>query len=318
MACAALLCGCGGMQSALDPRGPEAQSVAAVGWAMFAGAAAILLLVMGLALYAVYGAPERRRRVRSRTFIVAGGVVFPVVTLSALLAYGVVSMRALRAAAPAHAATIEVIGHRWWWEVRYHDTGGGMTIGANEIRIPAGQPVNLLLRSRDVIHSFWVPQLAGKLDLVPGRSNRLVLQADQPGVFRGQCAEYCGAQHARMAFHVVAEAPPAHAAWLVRQRQPAAVPAAPQLLRGRDAFRSHCAACHTVRGSTLARQPGPDLTHVAGRDFLAAGTLPNTRDNLLRYIAHSQEIKPGSGMPSHAHLGEEALHDIVAYLESLR
>jgi cytochrome c oxidase subunit 2 len=316
MATAWLLCGCDGVQSTLDPHGPQAHLIAGISWAMFIGAAAILALVMALALYTIYRSPDRRPAPRANTVIVAGGVILPVAVLSALLFYGVHAMGSLRAA-PEATADIEVVGNRWWWDVHYRDGKGGTFATANEIRIPAGKPIMVTVRTNDVIHSFWVPNLAGKIDLIPGRANRIVLQAAQPGMYRGQCAEFCGAQHARMAFHVIAETPQDYAAWLERQRAPARMPSDPIQVRGRDAFLQHCVSCHTVRGIGEARERGPDLTHLASRQFLAAGTLENNRANLLAVIARSQEIKPGNAMPSQQHLGDETLQAIAGYLESL-
>lgn len=314
---ALLLAGCGGMQSALAPQGPHARVIANISWVMFIGAAGILLLVMVLALYAIYRRPERRRAPKANVLIIAGGVALPVVTLSALLGYGVYAMAELRQPA-ADAVQIEVVGNRWWWDVHYRDTDGSLIATANEIRIPAGQAVTVRLTSKDVIHSFWVPNLAGKMDLVPGRFNHIVLQADRAGVFRGQCAEFCGAQHARMAFYVVAESQQDYDAWLARQRMPAHQPTDALALRGRDAFTVHCLECHTVRGVGRARQPGPDLTHVGSRLSLAAGVLDNRHENLVAFISRSQDIKPGSGMPSFAHLDDATLQTIARYLESLQ
>lgn len=317
---AGLLGGCGGMQSSLSPHGPAAQSIANIGWVMFAGAAAILLLVMVLALYAIFRTPDKRRPVSANALIFAGGVVLPVVALSALLTYGVVAMGNLRAEADASPIHIDVVGNQWWWDVHYRDTASGQVVTtANEIRIPAGVPVKISVRTNDVIHSFWVPNLAGKIDLIPGRTNHLVLQADRPGVFRGQCAEFCGAQHARMAFLVIAEPADAHAAWLARQRLPATSPSSAAALRGRDAFMANgCIQCHTVRGVGVAKEKGPDLTHLASRQHLGAGTLENNRANLIAWISRSQAIKPGNRMPSFQELDPETLDALAAYLEGLQ
>jgi len=321
VAFAILASGCDGFQSSLAPHGPEARAIANVGWVMYAGATLILLVVMVLALYAIYRPPERRPGPSANFWIVAGGVVFPVVTLSALLAYGVHAMGAMRNTPPdSNMVQIEVVGNQWWWDVHYHEADGVVLTNANEIHIPVGQPVRISLRSADVIHSFWVPGLAGKMDLMPGRTNRLVLQADRPGLFRGQCAEFCGAQHARMALLVIAQTPEEHAAWL-KARQLPPVPVDGRDLRGmqgRSAFLQHCASCHRVLGVSTPVERGPDLTHLASRKFLAAGTLPNNRENLLDFIAHSQHIKPGNAMPAQRHLENSTLHAIVDYLQSLR
>lgn len=308
------LAGCAGVQSVLDPKGPQALAIARVSWVMFWSAGAILLLVMALALMAMKTRPGVRPGLR-RALIVGGGMVFPTVTLTALLFYGVYAMGDLRAKEPEEV--VEVIGHRWWWEIRYPDGAGGAVVSANELRIPAGRPVTILLSSRDVIHSFWVPNLAGKMDLIPGRTNRMVLQADAPGVFRGQCAEFCGAQHARMAFQVVAQEAGEHAAWLERERRPAAAPQNALAAQGQATFRQECLQCHTVRGVGTAELPGPDLTHLASRGFIGAGTLENNAANLAAFITRSQQFKPGSGMPSRPDLDEGTLRALVHYLETL-
>lgn len=316
------LAGCRGIQSALWPQGPAAKAIADISWVMFAGATMILLLVMALSLYAIYRAPDKRRPVSANMLVAAGGVALPMVTLSALLVYGVIAMGYLRAEPDDPPVQIEVIGNQWWWDVHYRDDGNGQTIAtANEIRIPVDTPVKISVRTNDVIHSFWVPNLAGKIDLIPGRTNHIVLQADAPGVFRGQCAEFCGAQHARMAFIVIAEPADAYANWLAQQRSPAASPINAAALRGRDAFAANgCTKCHAVRstGTGSARLAGPDLTHVASRKYLAAGTLENNRANLIEIIARSQQVKPGNRMPSYPDLDRESLDAIATYLESLQ
>lgn len=207
----------------------------------------------------------------------------------------------------------------WWWAVRYPDDANGRGfVTANEIHIPVGQPVAIELKSADVIHAFWVPQLAGKTQTIPGQTNRQWLQADRPGIYRGQCSQYCGAQHAHMAFEVVAEPPAAFHAWLAAQRQPAPAPAAGAGAerRGQRVFAARCAGCHAVRGTDAAGDAGPDLTHVGTRRLLAAGTLDNTPDNLRRWIAHAQQVKPQSLMPSIA-LAPRDADDLAAYLATL-
>lgn len=315
------------MQSTLAPQGPHARAIAGISWIMFAAAALILSVVMLLALHAAYRKSGAPRPVSANALIVGGGVIFPVLALTALLAYGVHAMAGLRLGQQATAPLAEVTGHQWWWEVRYRDGAGGMAfVDANELHIPAGMPVTIALASRDVIHSFWIPTLAGKIDLIPGRTNHIVLHADQPGVYRGQCAEFCGAQHARMAFVVVARSAADHQAWMTRQAAGAAgeaVPASPLLRQGRQAFRdNNCMACHAVGGQPAAAgaasRPGPDLGRVGARRALLANTLENSRDNLSAVIARSQEIKPGSGMPSYAHIDAASRESMAAWLESLQ
>jgi len=218
-----------------------------------------------------------------------------------------------------HALTIDVIAHQWWWEFRYTDPDPARRfVTANEMHVPVGRPVILQLTAEDVIHSFWVPNLAGKKDLLPGRVTELILRADRPGNYRGQCAEFCGYQHAHMAMSVVAEAPMAYDAWASLQRLPAAPPASLLAQEGREKFESGtCALCHTVRGMEAGGNHGPDLTHVASRQMLAAGTLRNSSDNLVRWISHPQTFKPGVNMPDQQ-LSAHDLGALVAFVSGLQ
>ena len=271
------------------------------------------------------GRPRSERQ--GARWMLFGGVVFPAVVLGAVLVF---TLRALGAVVvPAGVAAegaprpgelvIEVVGRQYWWEVRYLDAvPGNVFETANEIRLPAGRAALLRLRSDDVIHSFWVPGLQGKMDLVPGRVNVVRLQAGEPGVWRGQCAEFCGVQHAKMALVVVAEPEARWRAWLAAQRAPAAAPADSARLADRGTFlRSGCVLCHSVRGTAAGGDVGPDLTHVASRLTLAAGILPNSTGNLYGWIANPQSHKPGSKMPSVPMTADE-LHGIARYLETLR
>ncbi|MDQ6620072.1 MAG: cytochrome c oxidase subunit II [Pseudomonadota bacterium] len=222
-------------------------------------------------------------------------------------------------AMPLNAAdlTLQVNASQWWWSVRYKsDEPARIFTTANEIHIPVGRPVRLELSSQDVIHSFWIPQLGGKMDVIPGQTNAMWLQADQAGVYRGQCGEYCGAQHAHMAMYVVADAPQDYLAWMRGQLQDAATPTSEPARRGAAAFLSHCAACHAVRGTPAGGILGPDLTHLMSRSTIAAGLLPNTPGNLAAWIADSQALKPGSRMPTLALSGPD-LSAVVTYLETL-
>ena len=223
-------------------------------------------------------------------------------------------------AMPAHAAdtTVQVTASQWWWAARYASPDAARIFTtANEIHIPVGRAVRVELASIDVIHSFWIPQLAGKMDVIPGQTNVMWLQADRPGVYRGQCGEYCGAQHAHMAMSVIADAPDAYRAWADAQLREAAAPASAPAQHGRDAFVANCGACHTVRGAGAGGILGPDLTHLMSRQTIAAGLLPNTPGNLAAWIADSQALKPGSRMPRLALSGPD-LASIVAYLETLK
>ena len=286
---------------------------------MVFSAGAIFLLVLALTAYALYRDPEKRRRVSPTAMIVAGGVALPAVLLSALLVYGVAVTGALRAGDRADALEIRVTAHQFWWEVLYPGTRAGEFVAsANEIRIPAGRAVAVRLTTPDVIHSFWVPSLAGKIDVIPGRVTRLVLQADRPGTFRGQCAEYCGASHAHMAFEVVALAEEDFDRWLAALRAPARVPESAGALRGRDAFLAQgCANCHAVRGVSAPRLAAPDLTHLASRAYIGAGALPNTREARIAWLVAGERVKPGRAMPSYAHLDPVTLAALADYLGSL-
>jgi cytochrome c oxidase subunit II len=301
----------------MQAAGPQAQAIETVGWVLFAGGAAIFIGVMLLLASAL-----RRRggTARPLLWVLGGGVLFPGVVLAALMAWSLPMSPPWKPLPPPDALVISVTGRMWWWEVRYTDPAtGGEIHTANEIRIPAGRPVYLALSSTDVIHSFWVPQLGGKMDMLPGRMQHLLVSADRPGVYRGQCAEFCGEQHARMALHVVAEPPEAFAAWLAGQALPAAAtPTAGQEL-GRAAFvAQRCDACHTVRGVTGDSRLGPDLTHVGSRMHLAAGTIANTDQGRAHWLAHVQQVKPGARMPSYDRLDAATLAAIADWLGALK
>jgi cytochrome c oxidase subunit 2 len=214
---------------------------------------------------------------------------------------------------------IEVVGKQWWWEVRYPLANGATSIVlANELRLPVNRPVELVLSSTDVIHSFWAPSLAGKVDMIPGRTTRLLMQTSEAGVFRGQCAEYCGGQHALMSLFIVTQEPTEFDAWLSRQAQPASEPSDAFLKLGYDAFfKGDCHTCHTVRGTPAEGTDGPDLTHVGGRKSLAAGALSNHIGTMAGWIAGAQDIKPGSNMPSDPVFTGEELRAVSAWLGSL-
>jgi cytochrome c oxidase subunit 2 len=305
------------MQSALAPAGPAAQTIADLTTVLAIGALVILLGVMLLLTYGGLSGPGRGR---TDLWVIGGGIVFPVLVLSALLVYDRALTHALHTPAGASALTIEVEGRQWWWEVRYpRRESGGPVVTANEIHVPVGADIVLALTTSDVIHSFWVPSLAGKVDMVPGRHNRLVLRADRAGVYRGQCAEFCGVQHARMALLVVAVAPAAFEAWRAREGGDATAPATPEETRGLDAFLAQgCGGCHTIRGTAAGGQLGPDLTHLGARRTLAAGTLANRRETMAEWIADGHRVKPGNRMPSYGHLDAETVGALAAYLVGLK
>ena len=252
------------------------------------------------------------------TVAVSVAVGATVVIITALTALSFFTTRGLTAANP-DAPVVRLRGYQWWWEATYTDARPDRVFTvANEIHVPVGQPVRVLLEGPDVIHSFWVPSLAGKQDLIPGRNNEITITAERAGLYRGQCAEFCGLQHAHMAFLVVAEAPADFAAWQDAQRKPAAEPANDEAAAGRRVFLAKpCAACHTVEGTPAAGTLGPDLTHVGSRRTIAAGLLPTTRGSLAAWIADPQTIKPGNNMPM-VPLTSDELRAVSAYLASLK
>ncbi|TFZ07564.1 c-type cytochrome [Ramlibacter henchirensis] len=308
-------------QSALRAHGDGAAHILEIAWVLIAGGGLIFIAVMALGVVALSGPASLRTRLAQRGWVVGAGVVFPLVVLTVLLVYTfAVAASMQRAQAQPAATRIQVTGELWWWRVRYLGPDGATLLEtANELRIPTGEPVDVELVSNDVIHSFWVPSLAGKVDMLPGSTNRLRLRARGPGVFRGQCAEYCGLQHAKMALHVIAHAPAEHAAWMEANRSPAALPREPLAQQGRVLFeQARCGVCHTVRGTPATGSIGPDLTHVGSRLTLAAGTLPNGQGPLAAWIADPQHIKPGSRMPGYTRFSGEELRALATYLEGLR
>lgn len=309
------------MNGVLQPAGPVAADVAALAWVLIVGATLVFGIVMAWLGYALAARDTPAERRLLRGWILAGGLVFPSVVLVALLVYATQSSRSLALSGATEHEVITVVAKSWWWHVRYrHPEGGPDVLLANEIHIPVGRPVTLGLTSDDVIHSLWVPALAGKIDMVPGRTHQLRLQADRAGVYRGQCAEFCGTQHARMALHVVAHEPADYARWLEAQALPARVPTGALAARGFALFKDlRCHACHDVRGlaSGLAMGLGPDLTHIGSRLQLGAGTVRNDHAGLAHWVAHSQQSKPGVRMPSYAHLDDASLQALAAFLAQL-
>jgi cytochrome c oxidase subunit 2 len=310
----------GGMQSAFDAKGKDAAQILEITWVLFIGGGLIFIVVMVLALIALFGPPAMRAALGRHAWVIGGGIAFPVVVLSALLIYTFLAASSMVRAQSPPAARIEVTGELWWWRVKYLDASGKTILEtANEIRIPAGQPVDLKLISNNVIHSFWVPNLAGKIDMIPGHVNQLRVQADAPGIFRGQCAEYCGAQHAKMAFYVVAQTIEEYSAWLAAQIQPAVTSSNQLLQQGQELFfNNHCSLCHTIRGTPATGNLGPDLTHLGSRLSIAAGILPNGQGPIAGWITDSQQIKPGNRMPSFNQFSGEELRALSAYMESLQ
>jgi cytochrome c oxidase subunit 2 len=306
------------MQSVLVPHGPEAASIAALAWAMFGGGAVIFLFVAILVVLALRGGSSRRL-IASESFVMWAGIALPIVVLVGLLTWGLVLTGGRIAAASSDALKIEVSAEQWWWRIRYAPGTPEEFETANELHLPVGRDVELRLVSRDVIHSFWLPSLAGKIDMIPGTVNRLKIRASQAGVFRGQCAEYCGGPHALMSFHAIALERTAFEDWLADQRGSAAAATDEETVAGRDVFlKAGCHGCHTVRGTEAAGKIGPDLTHVAGRISLGAATLPNDIAHLRRWVRDNQHIKPGNRMPSFGFLAERDLDLLAAWLGSLK
>lgn len=324
--------------SALDPAANSgAALIDQLGAALYVGGAVIFLVVMALA---IYGVIAKAKAINARGWILGGGLAFPIVTLTVLLMYSLAignglnaigSSNALqlflecfgsddgRERAPADGVLrIHVVGKQWWWEVRYEQPGREAVVLANEIRMPTDRAVELVLSTTDVIHSFWAPSLAGKVDMIPGRTTRLRLQTSEEGTFRALCAEYCGGQHALMTLFVVTQKASDFDAWIAAQARPASEPDDAFLKLGYDSFfRGECHECHTVRGTPADGASGPDLTHVGGRKSLAAGTLNNHIGTMAGWIAGAQDVKPGNKMPSSlAYTGVE-LRALSAWLGSL-
>jgi len=313
--------GCSAHQSAFASAGSEAATVATLFWIMVSGATAIWLFVVGLGLYAAGPRPRITDRTGIR-LIIWGGGLFPTVVLAALLGYGLSLMPTLRA--PATGPTIAVSAEQFWWRISYRVEGGpgvgrglpeGGVESANELWLPLDERSEILLSSPDVIHSFWVPAIAGKMDAIPGRVNRLALEPTRDGVFRGICAEFCGASHAQMSFVVVVASKDAFEAYVRAQSRPAAVTGH----EGLDLFLANgCGACHTVRGTEAEGGVGPDLTHIASRQSIAAGVLPATVENIARFIRSPEHVKPSAEMPGFGVLPEEDIRSIAEWLGSLR
>jgi cytochrome c oxidase subunit 2 len=311
------LSGCNGVQSALAPAGRDAQYLAGLFWWMAGGAVVIWVIVIGLFIYALRR-PETHNRRRAAILIIGGGAVIPVIVLGFLLVFGLSALPELAAPAPEGSLTISVSGEQWWWRVRYHAPGDRLIETANEIRLPVGQPVEFRLQSADVIHSFWIPPLGGKVDMIPGRLTRLALEPTRTGVFRGVCAEYCGTSHALMAFDTVILDREDFMAWLEHQSRPARIPEHPLAARGSELFQANgCGACHTIRGTSADGSVGPDLTHVGTRLSIGAGTLENEHNHFLRWIARTNDAKPDVHMPAFGMLPPEDLKALAAYLGGL-
>jgi cytochrome c oxidase subunit II len=306
-------------QSTLHAAGDGARRTEGLWWLMFWISMAVFAEVMLLLGWALWRRRRRTAKVRggdAMGLITVLGVVAPFIILVVVYGIGLRDLDALAAPPQKPAVTVDVIGHQWWWEIHYPDRAGAVT--ANEMHIPVGESVLVRLRTADVQHSFWVPQLMPKTDLIAGKPNQTWLRADRAGTYRGQCAEYCGRQHAFMALLVIAEPRADFDAWLTRTAQPATTTLTDAQARGRTVFeQSSCASCHTIRGTTAAGKVGPDLTTIGSRWSLGSGAAPNDAGHLGGWIANSQTIKPGNAMPPQP-VAAQDLPDLVSYLQSLR
>lgn len=311
-----VLAGCDGPQSALVPRTEEARRILTLTMVMVGGASAIFLAVIGITLAAIIGPPAWQQAVARQGLVIWGGVVFPVVVLSVLLLYGFGVLGAGGPEGEKEQVRIEVTGERWWWRVRYLDADGLPDFEtANELFLPTGSEVELILKSTNVIHSFWVPAFTGKLDMVPGRTNSMSIVVDDEGWVRGQCAEYCGGAHALMAFYVNAVPLGDFEAWTQAQR----TPVTPSGSRGERVFlETGCGACHAVRGTPADGRVGPDLTHVGSRRTVGAGVLPNTEEGFREWLERHKDIKPQNEMPSFDILTEQEIEQLALYLDGLK
>lgn len=311
---------CAGDQSSIDPAGPQADAIAGHLWFFVAVCTVVYATVMGALVYALFrrnrpDVPESRDRTLRTAVASAAGVTVLIVIV--FLVHAVWTGRELAALTSEEMLTIEVVGHQWWWQVQYKEGDTPYVTTANEIHIPVGEPVRFELTSRDVIHSFWIPNLHGKNDLIPGKSTAIVLQADRAGVYRGQCAEFCGMQHAKMAFLVVAQPREEFQQWVLQQQRPSRQPVTPEEKRGMEVFvSSQCMVCHTVRGTTAGGVTGPDLTHLASRRTIGAATLPNRRGQLGGWILDPHSVKAGVRMPPNKFESDD-FHALLSYLESL-
>jgi cytochrome c oxidase subunit 2 len=316
------LCSCARSGAVLNPAGPQAAVISKLWWAMLCTAVGVYALTMLALLFAVARKKAHRdvdTAERLAKVLVGGAVAVTAVILTTMIGLSFLTGRSLYSLHKTDALTIRITGHQWWWQVEYDDpVKSNIFYTANEIYIPVGEPVRLELRSVDVIHSLWIPNLHGKMDLIPGYTREMWIQADRTGEFRGACAEFCGVQHAHMNLLVVAKSRPDFDAWVARQRLPATAPSSPEQIKGRDLFvHTSCGSCHSIAGTDAGGRAGPDLTHVMSRKFLAAGALPTSKGSLGGWIVNSLAIKPGNKMPQHT-LPPDELHALLAYLETLQ
>jgi cytochrome c oxidase subunit 2 len=327
------LSGCAGPQNPLSPAGAQAGHISDLWWFYFWTLLAVYTLVLLFLLWAVFRVARRPFLPRGASSViapeaagdrrlmrwVAGSVTVTVVLLFVLFLGDLFTGKSIHSLRAADPLTIRITGHQWWWEINYEaQIPSNIVITANEIHIPVGRPIQFKLESHDVIHSFWVPNLDGKKDLIPGHPTTVWLNATQPGIYRGQCAEFCGHQHANMRFLVIAEPEPDFKKWLSHQRENASIPDTQSEIDGQKVFmRGSCVMCHAIQGTLAGGTVGPNLTHVSSRRMLAAGRIPNTRGYLAGWILDPQHLKPGNKMPQHS-LPPSDLFALLDYLQSLK
>lgn len=331
------LSGCSSMQSTLDPHGPAADRIAHLSWFM-----TILFLVITVVMWGLVGFAFYRRRGTlamhepittggGEVWIAVGGIAVPLLVLTILFVLGLQLLRDFPIhgmhGSEHHAGMMQsmkpdilIIGHQWWWQIEYLDDDPSQRFTtANELHIPINRPVNIQVESNDVMHSFWIPALHGKVDLIPGQSNYIRLEADSPGEYLGQCAEFCGAEHARMHLLAIAQPPEEFAAWREQQLKPATEPTTEDAQEGQKLFlSSSCSMCHQIRGTISGGRVAPDLTHIGSRSFIAAGSYQNNDAYLTAWITHAQSLKPEAQMPDLTQFSGEQLHDLVTYLRQLQ
>lgn len=323
-----LFTGCDRAQSTYNAHGPAARQIANLSWWM-----TILFLVVTVVMWILiaWAAKKRRGTLEEHApvdagggqgWIAIGGLAIPLAILTIIFVFGLRLLSEFPIHGPhQHAAKpdILIVGHQWWWEVHYlNDRADRQFVTANEIHIPTNRPINIELESYDVMHSFWIPALHGKVDLIPGHPNFVRIEASGPGVYAGQCAEYCGAQHGHMRLLAIAQPPDEYAAWLDQQRKPASEPVSAEAIAGEQTFLTGpCSMCHQVRGTLAGGRVAPDLTHLASREYIAANSFPNNNAYLEAWITHAQSLKPEAEMPDLTQFTGRQLRELVAYLRQL-
>ena len=332
-----LMVGCRYDDSTFNTHGPAAHSIANLSWFMtilFLVTIVIMWALLALAFYKRRGSLAEHAPIDAgggQMWIAVGGIVIPLIVLTILFVLGLGLLRDF----PIHGMhggmnqqqmammmkpEIRIIGHQWWWEIQYlSDDASQAFTTANELHLPTGRPVNIEVKTADVMHSFWVPALHGKVDLIPGQPNYIRIEASAPGEYKGQCAEYCGEQHAKMRILAIAQQPDEYQAWREAQLRDSIEPAAAAAKAGQQIFLAGpCSMCHTVRGTIAGGRVAPDLTHIGGRQMIAANVYRNNDAYLEAWITHAQSLKPGSEMPNLTQFNGEQLADLVAYLRQLQ